>query len=100
VNKLILACVVLIAFSGCWAEKKDHQKAKTASSPIRTYCVGRHLIDLPSSFKIRPITTRMFEIDEKIAQERIFDVVVRDNGLSEAQFAAEVQKTSRGVEEC
>lgn len=81
--------MLLLPISGCKAREGDKMLPK---NEMKTYCVGRHLVDMPLSFIPAKITTGAFKIVGLSAQDPSFEMVVRSAGLTRSQFAAALRE--------
>lgn len=91
--KKILGIIFLtLAVCGCKEEKGATMKTADYNAPKRSYCIGRHLIDLPVAFTMVPILTGVFRNSGTGLTDPTFEVVVRDTSMTKSQFGSEVEK--------
>lgn len=89
--------VVAVLIGGCGPSEKEKRNVSEFTSAMRTYCVGRHLVDLPSSF--RPIyrgssATLYFGRDENF--EKV-EVQVVAESVKPEQFEAAVKQRAADI---
>jgi hypothetical protein len=90
--KKLWIVILIVAIVGCGQKKERIAKMPSDDKPGVTYCVGRHLINLPDYFAINPVSTGSFKTADVDRQRRALEVVVRRGSLTLSEFSTEIQK--------
>ena len=61
-------------------------------APLKTYCIGRHLVDLPSTFELVPGSSGIFKPASLSDEDSGIDFVVNAGAMTVPQFAAAIEK--------
>jgi hypothetical protein len=91
-KKTWIIITLLMLISACKVDGTGKTRMLIEKENMTTHCIGRHVIDMPSSFLPSPITTGIFKAMGRDAQDPSFEVIVRATGLTRSQFAAAVRK--------
>jgi hypothetical protein len=92
-KKWCLAILLLVMLRASGTDEQEKEVGRMAQTEhIKSHCVGRHLIDLPSSFLPSSVTTGIFRAKGVGAGNPAFDLIIRDGGFTRPQFEAERQK--------
>jgi hypothetical protein len=94
-KKILLILFLFFAICGCKAEKDGAMKIQDSNYAKKSYCVGRHIIDIPEEFRMFPILTGVFKNSGTRPQDPTFEVLVKDANLTKREFADEIQKRRR-----
>jgi hypothetical protein len=90
--KNIWGVILIIVLVGCADKKEGAAKMQSNNKAGKTYCVGRHLIDVPDYFSINPISTGSFRNANNDSPSRTIEVVARRGTLTPQEFSVEVRK--------
>jgi hypothetical protein len=90
-KKIILACAIFLTIYGCDI-RKESDDMQIKSEAIRTACVGRNFMEIPSSLEESPVTTGIFRSAGSGSQASSFNVTVNAIGMTRPQFISATQK--------
>lgn len=88
----VMIAIFLLLLSACQSEIEKEPKVQKIPESLKSYCVGRHVIRVPATFLLSPISTGIFQIKDASAQEPAFDIVVLSGGITKPKFDAAVQQ--------
>jgi hypothetical protein len=91
-KKICIILALLAIISACKVEKEEKTRMLSKYEEMKAHCVGRHVVDMPSSFLPSQVTNGIFKAIRLNAQDPSFEVIVRETGLTREKFASEVQK--------
>ncbi|MCC2957143.1 hypothetical protein LK542_16115 [Massilia sp. IC2-477] len=87
--RILLAMSFSILF-GCRYHSEEGVEKYVRADVV--HCVGRHLINIPTSLQASNITTGIFKIEDAIAQDPEIDIFVQSGITTKTKFNIEVQK--------
>ena len=96
-KKIMLMLAVLSIISGCVPESGVKEMTEKSREPAVQHCVGRSIIELPSSFAAPLVTMGIFKSKSNGGHDEPMDVLVRA-GINPAKFSLEVQKRKAELE--
>lgn len=59
---------------------------------VETYCLARHAVSIPESFKMSPVATGIFKLEGSGASGPAFDIAVQASDITKSKFDLFVQK--------
>jgi hypothetical protein len=90
-NKIIVV-IFLLVLSACGLDVKGKSGMYKSTEALQQYCVGRHIISIPASFPASAVTTGIFRLKNKSAQDPAFDVVIQSDVATKSKFSSAVQQ--------
>jgi hypothetical protein len=91
-KKIWLMLTLLVILSACKVEREEKTRMLSKYEEMKAHCVGRQIVDMPSSFSPFALTTGIFKATGLSAQDPSIEVSVRASGLTRLQFTEEVRK--------
>lgn len=95
-KNIMLMLAVLSIMSGCVPERGVKKMTEKSREPAVQHCIGRSIIELPSSFTAPLVTMGIFKSKSNGGHDEPMDVLVR--GINPAKFSLEVQKRKAELE--
>lgn len=97
-KRIYIALALLLSIAACKAGKGDDVKM-LPKNEMKTYCIGRHLFDMPLSFVPAKITTGAFKAVGLSTQDPSFEITVKAAGWTRSQFTAALRERREELKE-